>query len=79
MRGIYAVYEIEVASEEYEYYVAAIKFADGKKLMIIAGETYYTRADMYGNDDYSNEFLSEALRRVPVYRANDVFKGLEYK
>ena len=80
IRGIYAVYEIEeVASEAYERYIAAIKFPDGKKLMIMEDETVYTRADIFMNDDYSNEFLDEALRRVPVYHANNVFKGLEMK
>ena len=78
-RGIYAVYEIEeVANTAYQGYIAAIKFENGKKLMIIADESRYTRADIFPDDDFSNEFLYEALRIVPVYRANEVFKGLEY-
>lgn len=79
MRGIYAVYKIEeVANTAYQGYIAAIKFENGKKLMIMADENKYTRADIFPDDDFSNEFLSEALRQVPTYNSRDAFIGLEY-
>lgn len=76
-KGIYEAYDISsYAYTPYQYTVAAIKFDDGKTLLIREMKQFYERTEMFSNCDNHREYLHEMFRHVPSYNARDCFKGL---